>query len=155
MNDSEDSSSLKSVGSEKEGVSCCSRTKNNAQQCLVSNIKKLDDESASLEKEDKIRVNTARTQFYTLNERFEQLLKFKPIRKLHLWQTEMSMPAAYNIFQSFKIEEKIYSMDEQIKQLEIQLDLKDYYDIKRPTVVFFSLVNKQLKVARNDLHSEI
>ena len=46
-------------------------------------------------------------------------------------------------------------MDEQIKQLEIQLDLKDYYDIKRPTVVFFSLVNKQLKVARFDLLSEI
>ena len=47
----------------------------------------------------------------------------------------MHMPAAYKIFESFKVEEKIHSMDEQIKQLEAQLDLKDYYDIKRPTVV--------------------
>ena len=46
-------------------------------------------------------------------------------------------------------------MDDQIKQLEIQLDLKDYYDIKRPTVVFFSFVNKQLKVTRYDLLSEM
>jgi hypothetical protein len=46
--------------------------------------KKPDDEGASLEKEDKIKVNAVRTHFYALNEKFEQLLKFKPIRKLHL-----------------------------------------------------------------------
>lgn len=28
-------------------------------------------------------------------------------------------------------------MEDQIKQLEAALDLKDYYDIKRPTVVYF------------------
>jgi hypothetical protein len=77
-----------------------------------STIKKIDYEGHSLEKEDKHRVNTVRTSFYALNEKFEQLLKFKPIRKLHLWQTEMNMPASYNIFQSFKIEERIHSMDE-------------------------------------------
>lgn len=64
------------------------------------------------------------------------------------------MPASYNIFQSFKVEEKIHSMDEQIKLLENQLDLKDYFDIKRPTVVQFSMVNNQLKATRFDLLSE-
>jgi hypothetical protein len=37
----------------------------------VSNIKKIEDEGTSLEKEDKIKVNVVRTQFYALNERFE------------------------------------------------------------------------------------
>jgi hypothetical protein len=50
-----------------------------------------------------------------LNEKFEKLLKFKPLLKIHLMQTEMHMPASYNIFQSFKVEDKIHSMDEQIK----------------------------------------
>ena len=145
-----------SDSSSQKSSECQKGCDNSAEARLgVSSIKKIDDEGSSLEKEDKVRVNTVRTQFYALNERFEQLLKFKPIRKLHLWQTEMNMPASYNIFSSFKIEEKIYSMDEQIKQLEIQLDLKDYYDIKRPTVVFFSMANRQLKVTRFDLLSEL
>lgn len=37
----------------------------------------------------------------------------------------------------------------------MQLDLKDYYDIKRPTVVLFSYIHKQLKVVRFDLLSEM
>jgi hypothetical protein len=38
--------------------------------------------------------------------------------------------------------------------LEIELDLKDYYDIKRPTVVFFSEKGKQkLSVTRFDILS--
>lgn len=72
-----------------------------------------------------------------MNERFEQLLKFKPIRKLSLWQTEIDLQAAYSIFQTVKLEERGQSLNEQIKQLENVLDLRDYYDIKRPTVVFF------------------
>lgn len=55
----------------------------------------------------------------------------------------MNMAATYNIFQSFKIEEIVESMEEKIKHLEVELDLKDYYDIKRPTVVFFSTTGKQ------------
>jgi hypothetical protein len=43
-------------------------------------------------------VATVRTAFYQLNERFEQLLKFKPIRKLSLWQTEMDLQQAYAVF---------------------------------------------------------
>ena len=50
----------------------------------------------------------------------------------------MNMTATYNIFQSFNIEERIHSLDDQIKQLEVQLDLKDYYDIKRPTIALFN-----------------
>jgi hypothetical protein len=78
------------------------------------NIKKVEIEgdSQSLEKEDKQRISNVRTQFYSLNEKFEKLLKFKPLLKIHLMQTEMHMPASYNIFQSFKLEEKIHSMDE-------------------------------------------
>ncbi len=52
----------------------------------------------NLEKEDKIRVNGVRTSFYVINERFEQLLRFKPITKLHLWQTELNLVSSYNIF---------------------------------------------------------
>jgi len=36
----------------------------------------------SLEKEDKKRIAIVRTRFYALNERFEVLLRFKPIRKM-------------------------------------------------------------------------
>lgn len=46
-------------------------------------------------------------------------------------------------------------MDDQIQQLEVQLDLKDYYDIKRPTVAYFNYQNKQLKVTRIDLLSDV
>lgn len=54
----------------------------------------------------------------------------------------MNMTATYNIFQAFKVEEVVETLDEKIKQLEVELDLKDYYDIKRPTVVFFSIKGK-------------
>jgi hypothetical protein len=72
-------------------------------------------EQSLLEKQDKIRVNQSRTAFYQLNEKFEQLLQFKPIRKVHLWRTEMDMQATYNIFKAFKIEEIVESMEEKIK----------------------------------------
>ncbi len=39
---------------------------------------------------------------------------------------------------AFKISGVTHSFDEQVRQLEATLDLKDYYDIKRPTVVFFA-----------------
>lgn len=45
-------------------------------------------------------------------------------------------------------------MDDKIKQLEIQLDLKDYYEIKRPTVTLFTYYNQQLKVTRIDMLTE-
>jgi hypothetical protein len=50
------------------------------------NIKKVEIEgdSQSLEKEDKQRISNVRTQFYSLNEKFEKLLKFKPLLKIHL-----------------------------------------------------------------------
>jgi hypothetical protein len=35
------------------------------------------------------------------------------------------------------------------------LDLKDYYDIKRPTVVQFTMINNSLKVTRYDLLSDV
>ena len=49
----------------------------------------------------------------------------------------MNLPSAYYIFQTLKLEEKSHSLSDNIKELEAQLDLRDYYDIKRPTVVFF------------------
>lgn len=78
--------------------SCSSSQKSEPLASTTTNIKKIEIGSQSLEKEDKQRVNTVRTQFYALNEKFEQLLKFKPLLKVHLMQTEMHMPASYNIF---------------------------------------------------------
>lgn len=99
-------------------------------------------------KEDRKRVNAVRTQFYALNEQFERMLNFKPISRIQLWTLEFDVAATYQVFASIRMEERTYSLQDQIKQLEDQLDLKDYYDIKRPTVVFFStlfiLINRQL-----------
>lgn len=68
----------------------------------------------------------------------------------------MDMQQAYAIFQTVKLEEKSQSLNDQIKQLESVLDLRDYYDIKRPTVVFFSMLNnKRLTVMRYDIMCEI
>jgi hypothetical protein len=39
---------------------------------------------------------------------------------------------------AFKIEEMTESFEDHIKLFEKQLDLKDYYDIKRPIALFFS-----------------
>jgi hypothetical protein len=36
-----------------------------------------------------------------------------------------------------RIDDRIHSYEDKIRKLELELDLKDYYDIKRPTVVFF------------------
>jgi hypothetical protein len=112
----------------------------------VSAIKRADEGEADeiscsvqqREKEDRARLNSIRTLFYQLNERFEQLLKFKPIRKVNIWSTEMNLEAAYSMLGAFKLEEVTESFEDQVKAMEQQLDLKDYYDIKRPTVVFFS-----------------
>lgn len=62
------------------------------------------------------------------------------------------------------------TFDEKIRSLELLLDLKEYYDIKRPTIVFFSnptanhrslatskwcnVSNQQLMVTRYDILSE-
>jgi len=40
------------------------------------------------------------------------------------------------------IDDRLHSHEDKIRILELELDLKDYYDIKRPTVVFFSHVSK-------------
>lgn len=57
------------------------------------------------EKEDRARLNNVRTIFYQLNERFEQLLKFKPIKKVETWSTELNMDAAFGLMDVFKLEE--------------------------------------------------
>lgn len=44
----------------------------------------------------------------------------------------MNVEAAYDMMKAFKLEESPESLDDQVRQLEAQLDLKDYYDIKRP-----------------------
>jgi hypothetical protein len=40
-----------------------------------------------LETEDRTRLNQVRSVFYQLNERFEQLLKFKPVRSVKIYKT--------------------------------------------------------------------
>lgn len=65
----------------------------------------------------------------------------------------MNLASAYYIFQTIKLEEKIKPLNDHLKELETQLDLRDYYDIKRPTVVFFQRKNKQIRVKRYDILS--
>ncbi len=77
----------------------------------VSTIKRADEEEVDKlsnsvqqrEKEDRDKLNAVRTLFYSLNERFEQLLKFKPIRKVQVWETEMNLEAAYSMMGAFKV----------------------------------------------------
>jgi hypothetical protein len=51
---------------------------------------------------------------------------------------DINLDISYQSLQSLAIEDRIYSMEDRISQMELELDLKDYYEIKRPTVVFFS-----------------
>lgn len=130
----------------------------------MSAIKRADEEEAEelscsvqlREKEDRSRLATVRTQFYNLNERFEHLLKFKPIRKINLWSVEMNIEAAQAVTETFRLSEEAESLDEQVKTLENQLDLRDYYDIKRPCAVFFSQSKEStsVTVSRFDLLCE-
>ena len=51
---------------------------------------------------------------------------------------DVNLDISYQSLQSLVIEDRIYSFEDKIRQMELDLDLKDYYEIKRPTVVFFS-----------------
>ena len=51
---------------------------------------------------------------------------------------ELDLEKVYKCLQSLLVEERTHSYEEKIRKMELELDLKDYYDIKRPTVVFFS-----------------
>jgi len=70
------------------------------------------------EKEDMERFNSVRNVFYKLNERFDQLLKFKPIRSVNIWSTDMNLESAYEMFASFKLEEMTESFEDKVKLLE-------------------------------------
>jgi hypothetical protein len=50
----------------------------------------------------------------------------------------MNLDAAYEMMKAFKIDEETESFEDHIKNFEQQLDLKDYYDIKRPIALFFT-----------------
>ena len=65
----------------------------------------------------------------------------------------MNLDSSYNIFSAIKLEEKVEPLNEQMKELEILLDLREYYDIKRPTVVFFRRNSKQIRVKKFDIMS--
>jgi hypothetical protein len=39
-------------------------------------------------------------------------LKFKPLRKVNIWETEMNLDAAYSMFKAFKMEERTESFDD-------------------------------------------
>lgn len=123
-------------------------------ESLPSDLQKVDEEVQNLEKEDKQRLGAVRSLFYALNERFEQLLRFKVFSRLRLFQTELNMAATYRVFDAFRVEERVHSMEEQLKELQAVLDLKDYFEIKRPTVVYFHEQNGHVHVSRIDLLSD-
>jgi hypothetical protein len=64
-------------------------------------------------------------------------LKFKAIRRIQLSSIDINIEKSYQSLQSLRIDDRIHSYEDKIRNLELELDLKDYYDIKRPTVVFF------------------
>ena len=73
-------------------------------------------------------------------------------------RVEVSLEESYESLKSVSVDEdSILSFDERIKELELELDLKEYYDIKRPTIVFFggnARGGHQVNVTRYDLLSE-
>lgn len=50
---------------------------------------------------------------------------------------DINLDISYQFLQSLRLDDRIVSKEDNIRQMELELDLKDYYDIKRPTVVFF------------------
>ena len=64
-------------------------------------------------------------------------MKFKAIRRIQLSSVDINIEKSYQSLQSLRIDDRIHSYEDKIRKLELELDLKDYYDIKRPTVVFF------------------
>jgi hypothetical protein len=50
---------------------------------------------------------------------------------------DINLDISYQFLQSLRLDDRIVSKEDDIRQMELELDLKDYYDIKRPTVVFF------------------
>ena len=126
-----------------------------SEQCVASaDLQRVDEEVQGLEQEDKARISAARSHFYGLNERFEQLLKFKPLARVRLSQTELDLAAAQGVFAALRVEERVLSLADRLEALEERLDLKDYFEIKRPTVVFFSVENSRAFVNRIDLLSD-
>lgn len=89
-------------------------------------------------------------------------MKFKPIRKVNLSKVELNLEKSYEAMTGINIDQSLLSFDTKIREMEQELDLKDYYDIKRPTIVYFSkrrnkLSNKDeqgLIVSRYDILSE-
>eukprot|EP00347_Sterkiella_histriomuscorum_P014492 403360670 len=162
--DSSDSLSLKSDSDQscnnqklrkqqQENNLCINSSSNSS--LVFRELQKVDvGEIESLEQEDKTRVNQVRNQFYSINQKFEQLLKFKSIQKINLWQTELNLEQTYNVFSTFKINEVQQSFEDEVRDFEAQLDLKDYYDVQRPQVVYLSYQNKQLKATKIDILSD-
>ena len=102
------------------------------------NLQELEgDEHLKPEHVDKLILQDIRSEFYRYNSLFEQVLKFKPIRKVHMSRVEVCLEQSYESLQSIRVDEDLLSFDERIKDLEMELDLKEYYEIKRPTIVFF------------------
>jgi hypothetical protein len=52
----------------------------------------------------------------------------------------MDVGAAREMLKAFKVTEESESFEEQVRQLEHQLELKEYYDIKRPQAIIFSQI---------------
>jgi hypothetical protein len=53
------------------------------------------DEYISIEHFDKLLLQNCRTEFYQFNNDFEQILKFKPIRKINVSKVDISLEESY------------------------------------------------------------
>lgn len=78
-----------------------------------------------------------RAQFYLLNEKFEGFLNLRPIKSINLQEVEFEKESVLRVLNSLRLEEKEEVLSEEIKQMEEEIDMREYYEIKRPTVVFF------------------
>ena len=65
---------------------------------------------------DKLMLQDIRSEFYRCNSLFEQVLKFKPIRKVHMSRVEVSLEESYEALKSVSVDEDaVLSFDERIK----------------------------------------
>ena len=72
-----------------------------------------------------------------LNEKFEGFLNLRPIKSINLQEVEFEKESVLRVLNSLRLEEKEEVLSEEIKQMEEEIDMREYYEIKRPTVVFF------------------
>lgn len=70
-----------------------------------------EDDPLSPEHGDRLRLQEIRSEFYKFNSDFEQILKFKPIRKVNLSKIELNLEKSYEAMTGIQIDQNLLSFD--------------------------------------------